>query len=155
MRKAKTEEIGGWLLLFYIQAYGGVISMVVVAVLSFQNYFPSEWAANPSLYPLWLLSTAPAQLLQVIVLVVAERLRRTREYRFVETLRTVLWMCVAAAGVAIVIDWAQFPKILPFNVLPLISAAGWLAYFYRSTRVARVFKTKDWFVPTSAAPGIA
>jgi Protein of unknown function (DUF2569) len=149
----RKEEIGGWLLFFYIQTYGGVIFTVLLVSLSFQNYLPSAWAANPSLYPLYLLSSLPIQILAVVVIVVAEMMRRTREYRFVQMLRAVLWIYIAAIGVGAVIDWSQFPENIPLDAYSLIFPAIWLPYFYRSARVSRVFKTKDWLIPPSLAPG--
>ena len=153
--KRKTKEIGGWLLYFYTQLYVAVIGTVAISLFSFQNLLPSTWAANPSLYPLFLLSTLPTVIIGPVQLVVSEMLRRSREYRFVRALRTVLWIELAAAGVGTVIDWAQFPDNLPLDALSFIWPAVWLPYFYRSTRVTRVFKTKDWLAPIPSAPGVA
>src|SRR5207253_8049083 len=59
----RKKEIGGWLLYFYIQLYVGVIVTVAIGLFSFRNYIPSTWATNPSLYPLFLLSTLPTLML--------------------------------------------------------------------------------------------
>jgi hypothetical protein len=144
--KRKAEEIGGWSLYFYIQLYLGVILTVAMALAWFDNYLPGTWAANPSLYPLFLLSVVPGIFILPIELVTAERLRMTRDARFVGMLRAVLWVQLGAAVIGTAIDAANFPDSLPFDVVSLIWPTIWLPYFYISRRVKRVFVTKDWIV---------
>ena len=142
--KRKSQEIGGWLLYFYIQLYIGVIISLLVGLASYENYLPRTWVEDPSLYPLFLLSALPGIIVLPIELVAAERLRKSRDVRFVRTLRTVLWVQLAAAAVGGVIDSAQFPDNLPLDALAIIWPSIWLPYFYVSKRVKRVFETKDW-----------
>jgi hypothetical protein len=142
--KRKAQEIGGWLLYFYIQLYIGVIISLLVGLAAYENYLPSTWVENQSLYPLFLLSAVPGIVILPIQLVVAERLRKSRDVRFVRSLRTVLWVQLAAAVVGAVIDYAQFPDNLPLDVLAVIWPSVWLPYFHMSKRVKRVFETKNW-----------
>lgn len=151
--KRKAQEIGGWLLCFYIQLYLGVIIALVVNLASFENYLPSTWAEDRALYPLYLLSAVPGMLVLAIQLVVAEKLRRSRDMRFVKALRIVLWIQLAAVAVGAVIDWAEFPDNLPIDVLAVIWPVVWLPYFCVSKRVRRVFETRDWV--SSATPTVS
>ena len=142
--KRKAQEIGGWLLYFYVQLYIGVVISLLISLASYENFLPSTWVKNQSLYPLYVLSVVPGIVILPIQLVAAERLRKSRDVRFVRTVRTVLWVQLAAAAVGAVIDFAQFPDNLPFDALAVIWPSIWLPYFYMSKRVKRVFETKDW-----------
>jgi hypothetical protein len=148
----RKKEIGGWLLYYYIQLYIGVVITLVLALVSFHNYLPTAWAAQPNLYPLFLLSTVPGVVVVPVQLVLAERLRLSRDYRHVHTLRVVLWADLAAAIVGTVIDARFFEQNLGFDILALIWPCIWLPYFYVSKRVVRVFRTKDWVSPAPPAP---
>ena len=147
----RKYEIGGWLLYYYIQLYIGVIVSVIIAIFSFRNYLPVTWAAKPSLYPLFLLSTVPQLFVLPVQLVAAEMLRKSRDYKYVGTLRLVLWIDLATAVVAAVIDLNSFKESLAFDVLALAWPAVWLPYFYVSKRVKRVFETKNWLMGPSAS----
>jgi threonine/homoserine efflux transporter RhtA len=94
----------------------------------------------------------PTDIILLIQVVTAERLRKSRNVRFVRMLRTVLWIDLAAAGVGLVIDMSEFPDSVPLDMLAVIWPAVWLPYFYRSKRVKRVFETRDWVPVVAAAP---
>ena len=145
----RKQEMGGWLLFYYIQLYLGLVFSVVMLAISFQNYLPRTWANAPGLYPLFLLSTLPAFAIIIAQLVVAERLRLSRDQRHLVMLKRVLWINLAFAGIASAIDATYFPENIAFDVIAFVWPLIWLPYFYRSNRVARVFITKDWVVPAS------
>ncbi len=151
--KRKEQEIGGWLLYYYIQLYLGLFVTVAMFAASFDNYRPDSWSGAPELYPWFLASTLPLLLLTPAELVVAEKLRRSRDPRFLKWLRAVLWAGLAVALLGGAIDMAKFPSNLLLDVIPLVWPLIWLPYFHRSTRVKKVFITKDWFVPWAAMPG--
>ncbi|MGD0949303.1 MAG: DUF2569 family protein [Candidatus Binatia bacterium] len=153
--RRRTQEIGGWLLYYYIQLYVGVVLTVVITAISFDNYLPASWNDAPNLYPLFLLSTVPALLLLPIQLGVAEKLRKSRDYSWVHILRYVLWIDFAGAVVATFIDLNYFADNLTFDALALVWSLVWLPYFYVSKRVSRVFNTKDWLAPLPTAPEVA
>lgn len=153
--RRRTQEIGGWLLYYYIQLYVGVLLTVVMTAISFDNYLPVSWDAAPNLYPLFLVSTVPAVLLLPIQLGVAEKLRRSRNYSWVQILRYVLWIDLAAAVVGTLIDLTYFADNLAFDALALVWSLVWLPYFYVSKRVSRVFNTKDWLAPLPTAREVA
>ncbi|HTJ53885.1 MAG TPA: hypothetical protein VL380_00555, partial [Nitrosospira sp.] len=68
------EEIGGWLLYYYIRLYIGAITVVLVTVGARDNYLPKTWINEPDLYPFFLLTTVPGLLFYCAEFVVAEKL---------------------------------------------------------------------------------
>jgi hypothetical protein len=147
----KNQEIGGWLLYYYIQLYLGVTVSLVLLAFSFQNYLPTAWDAQPLLYTLFLMSMLPTLALFAIQLVVAEKLRRSRDYEWLRRLRSVLWAGLAVAVLGFAIDYNYFEDSVVFDVVTLIFSTIWLAYFCVSRRVTRVFRTKDWVAHLSIA----
>jgi len=150
----RKMEIGGWLLYFYIQLYMAVIVSVFTVLVTFDNYAPSTWVARPSLYIPFLLSSAPGVLINIAQLVWAERLRLSRDYRHVRTVRLILWLDLAAAVLAVVIHTRLFHLTPFFTVIALAWPLIWLPYFHVSRRVDRVFRTKDW-IPAPAPSMVA
>ncbi len=76
--------------------------------------------------------------------VVATGLLRVRDWKWVKHLKAVLITNLVFAAIAIGIDAVHFQDSVAFDVLGLVWPTIWLPYFSRSTRVERVFKTKDW-----------
>src|SRR4029078_6749233 len=130
--KRKAEEIGGWLLYYYIQIYIGLLATVAIFAVSLENYKPSSWSAAPSLYPWFLLSAVPGILVVPAQVTVAELLRRSRSQRFLRWLRVGLWIDAACARLAIAIDLTYCRESLLLDVLPVIWVTVWLPYFYVS-----------------------
>jgi Protein of unknown function (DUF2569) len=151
--KRTKEEIGGWLLYYYIQIYVGLVATIVIFAVSLENYKPSSWSEAPALYPWFLLSAVPGILVVPVQATVAELLRRSRSERFLHWLRVVLWIDAACALLAIAIDLTYFRDSLFLDVLPVLWVTIWLPYFYVSKRVKRVFITKDWLVPDLVRAG--
>jgi hypothetical protein len=151
--KRRRQEIGGWLLFYYIQLYVGVIiSLGLTMFFGWRNFVPSAWSGSTALYLLSLLATVPGLLILPIQMVIAERLRRSRTYHFLHLLRLVLWCDLAAVILSGFIDLNWFPSNLVLDGLALLWPVVWLPYFYRSKRVKRVFETKDWLQPVVPAP---
>jgi hypothetical protein len=149
--KRKEQEIGGALLYYYIQLYLGTLLTAVMFLRSLESYHPGSWSAAPHLYPWFLASALPGVLVMPAQLFVAERLRLSRNDRFLQWLRAVLWAGLAAALTGGAIDAVHFREYLIFDFIGLVWPCIWLPYFYRSTRVRRVFTTKDWHVPDPTA----
>ncbi|HEU4855387.1 MAG TPA: DUF2569 family protein, partial [Nitrosospira sp.] len=142
----KKKEIGGWLLYYYIRLYIGVIIVVLVAVSSYDSYLPEAWTNTPDLYPFFLLTTVPGLLLYCAEFVVAEKLRKSRNYFYVHILRYILFAALASSLIAMVIKNKYFEEDSTtfFNITTMVWPIIWIPYFYLSKRVKSVFKNRDW-----------
>ena len=140
------EEIGGWLLYYYIRLYIGAITVVLVTVGARDNYLPKTWINEPDLYPFFLLTTVPGLLLYCAEFVVAEKLRMSRNYAYVPVLRYILFASLASSLIAIAINIKYFEGISAgvLNIMTVIWPIIWIPYFYFSKRVKSVFKNRDW-----------
>jgi len=93
--------------------------------MSFDNYRPGSWSQVPQLYPWFLLSALPGVLVTPAQLAVAEKLRWSRDRRFLGWLRVVLWCDLAFALLAIAVDLAKFPFITrDWHVPPPVGTLG-------------------------------
>jgi hypothetical protein len=138
----RKKEIGGWLLYYYIRLYIGAIIVVVVIVGSRDNYLPEAWINEPDLYPFFLLTTVPGLLLYCAEFVVAEKLRRSKNYAYVPILRYILFANLASSLIAIAVNNKYFEGSSPgfFNIMTMIWPIIWIPYFYFSKRVKSVFR---------------
>lgn len=136
------EEIGGWLLYYYIRLYIGAFTIILVTIRSHDNYLPGAWINTPDLYPFFLLTTVPGLLLYFAEFMVAEKLRTSRNYAYVPILRYILFAALASALIAIVISNKYFEGSSAdfFNILTVIWPIIWIPYFYFSKRVKSVFR---------------
>ncbi|MEO6824864.1 MAG: DUF2569 family protein [Nitrosospira sp.] len=143
--RRQKKEIGGWLLYYYIQLYIAAITVVLVTISTFDSYLPKTWINSPDLYPFFLLSTVPGLLLFFSQLVVAEKLRMSRNYAYVLILRYVLFADLAASLIAIIVNNKYFEgsSTAFFNMVTMIWPIIWIPYFYFSKRVKGVFKNRD------------
>jgi uncharacterized protein DUF2569 len=140
----RLEEIGGWLLFYYIQLYMGIGISLLLLPLSIGALLPSRWAGAPGRYALVLLGTVPLYAIFLMQAFVAHRLRRSREAAYLVRLRRTLWACLVIVALRIAIDLEFFSLDLFLDGWTLLWTAIWLPYFYRSIRVGHVFVTKDW-----------
>ena len=140
------EEIGGWLLYYYIRLYIGAITVVLVTVGARDNYLPKTWINEPDLYPFFLLTTVPGLLFYCAEFVVAEKLRMSRNYAYVPVLRYILFAGLASSLIAIAINIKYFEGFSAgvLNIMTVIWPVIWIPYFYFSKRVKSVFKNRDW-----------
>jgi hypothetical protein len=140
----RKEDIGGWLLFYYIQLYLSIAITLLVLPFSLDSLLPSRWAGSPGLYALFLLANLPVLTTVIMQVVVAHRLRRSRDPVYLVPLRRILWAELLFSAVKLGIDIKFFQSTLEFDALAVLWAACWLPYFYRSIRVQHVFVTKDW-----------
>lgn len=151
--RRKAKEIGGWLLYYYIQLYIGAIFMVVLTIVSINNYNPSLWEEQKT-YMLFVFSTIPGIAIFLVQAGVATMAMKTRDYYWIKKLKLVLVLDLIFVLSAMVIDYQFFNDNLPFDVLGLIWPLIWLPYFSKSVRVEKVFVTKDRLTVPSLAPKI-
>lgn len=109
------------------------------------NYLPEAWINEPDLYPFFLLTTVPGLLLYCAEFVVAEKLRRSRNYAYVPILRYILFANLASSLIAIAINNKYFEGSSQgfFNIMTMIWPIIWIPYFYFSKRVKSVFKKPE------------
>jgi len=145
----KKQQIGGWLLFYYWQLYGGALMTVLLFSLAFQNYVPESYA-DPTQYHLFLASLVPVLVLFCVELAVATMLISVRTWDMLTLLRWTICAELVAALIGAIIDANHFPDGLIFDFFTIIPKAIWLAYFFRSSRVAHVFKSHDWDIAVNA-----
>ena len=141
--KRRPQEIGGWLLYYYIQLYIGVMGAVISFFLTFDPFLPGSWDSAPDEYPWFIISTLLGQLALPAQLAVAEKLRFSRDARWLQWLRAFLWVDLALSVTETGIDSRFFPDALLLDALSILWPAIWIPYFYFSKRVKRVFKISE------------
>ncbi len=100
--------------------------------------------------PLRSQSTALPTLTLITQTVVATILLKYREWKWPKLLWAILIVSVICAGITIVlVSVFSSGDQAVFDWLALIWLAIWLAYFFASTRVKRVFFSKDWSADVS------
>jgi hypothetical protein len=143
--RRKTQEIGGWLLFYYWQLYSGALMTVIFFVAAFQSYVPESFD-DSSRYYLFLVSVVPGLVLFCVQLAIATMLISVRTWDLLTLLRWVMCAQIIAGLIGTAIDVGYFSDNLVFDFLTVVPAAIWLAYFFKSRRVAHVFKSHDWGV---------
>jgi hypothetical protein len=139
----RKKEIGGWLLYFLIQMFGGALISVVLLYIGIENYLPGRWS-DSALYTLFLLSTIPGALIVTLMAIGAAMLLRTRQWVWVVRLRLLVAADLVTGLISLLIDSLYFPDNLFFSVLALLLPCILLPYLFLSRRVRGVFLTKDW-----------
>lgn len=149
---SRRRAIGGWLLYFYIQLYLSFLVSLLFLPTIFTNLRPDEWG-TAKLYVLFIISTVPVVLLTAAEVYAATKLLVRRTESNVKILRKVLLALAAASAIALGIDLAFFEDTvtLYFDVVTLIFAIIWLAYFYKAKRVRLVFIEGKWDYSAHAA----
>jgi hypothetical protein len=141
--KSRRSPIGGWLMLYYWQLYGGILLTVITFMAAFQSYVPESFA-DAGLYHLFLLSALPILLIFAVQVVVSTMLLSVRSWGLLKLLRWVLLAQLVACSVAVAIDVTKFPDALFFDIWDAVGPAIWSLYLLRSERVKHVFRTCDW-----------
>jgi hypothetical protein len=146
----RKNAIGGWLLYFYWGAFAGNVMTTFYVLSGIKSYLPGTWH-NPSLYWWFLASTLPGLAAEVCLLVAAIALLRIRTWPWVVRIRWILVAGILAGLIAVSIDAKFFPNSLFSDVRSLVFPSIFLPYMFLSTRVRRVFLTKDWDSGTPSA----
>lgn len=149
------QEIGGWLMYYFWQLFGGTIWTVFFFVVSFSAYVP-EAARTPHQYHLFLLTALPTLLLFFAELIIGTMLLRVRSWDLLKLLRTLMLVQIAVGLFGATIDVRFFHDNLIFDALSILGGSFWSVYFFRSRRVQSVFKRHDWplVVDTVVKPGM-
>jgi hypothetical protein len=147
--RRKKKEIGGWLLLFYIQLYLGIFITIITSISSYTAFMPSSWAYF-KVYALFLFSSLPSIIIRLSQAVVGTEALRERSYEMIQRLRILLVIDIVFGILSILIDSHFFPHNMIADFVQLIWPVIWLPYFYKSIRVQKVFDTKDWLTYAEA-----
>jgi hypothetical protein len=141
----KRRPIGGWLLYFYMQLYGGALISILILFTNLKNFNVDLWD-DRALYTLYLISTIPTYITILAQVTVGSVLlfHRFKNSRTVNWLRVIFVISFVFELIGLLIDSAHWPKSVEFDFLPLISSILWFFYFTRSKRVALVFKEANW-----------
>lgn len=139
----KRDPIGGWLMFFYWQVYGGVLITLLFLALNIQSYVPENFD-NSSHFELFIYSVVPGLVLTFIQCAVSTFMLTARTWAMLKLLRWVMIADIVFAILAIGIDAKYFPDNAPFGLLGAISTLIWLVYLFRSKRVRHVFYSHDW-----------
>ncbi len=146
---AKRNPIGGWLLFFYWQLYGGLLMSSAFFAMNIQSYVPENFD-NREKYLLFLVSAVPTLIFFLLQLAVGTILLSVRTWDLLKLLRWVIVGEIAAAIVSTVIDAAYFPDNVGLNFLTIVPESLWLVYLFRSVRVKHVFQTHDWEIAVNS-----
>lgn len=142
---ARRRQIGGWLLLYYIQLYGGVFVMGPYLISTAVLLSPGQWdRTNP--YVWFLLGTVPFLAATIAQLGVASFLLYRRTEANVLLLQKVLVALMAFSFVAMLVGGAHVEDAGRAFVGAWLmwTSAAWAVYFYRSQRVRLVFVDHRW-----------
>lgn len=143
--RARRYEIGGWLLFFYWQLYGGLLMTALFFSMNLQSYVPENFDDSHKFY-MFMASVVPFLILYLAQVAVGTILLSVRTWDLLQLLRWVTAGQVLGAILSLVIDSSYFPDNVALNFLTLVPESLWLAYLFKSARVKHVFKTHDWEV---------
>jgi uncharacterized membrane protein YozB (DUF420 family) len=139
----RNDPIGGWLMYFFVQSFAAFLRAVIALATSLPAYLPG-YGKSTAVYVLFLWSHAPDKLMCVCLAVAVANTWRSEAAEDMARLKTILWLYLLFAAVAVGIDCAYFePSILTASV-NLIFAGLFQWYLHASDRVERVFVTHDW-----------
>jgi len=146
---AKRNPIGGWLLFFYWQLYGGLLMTSIFFAMNIQSYVPENFDSSEK-SALFLISVVPVLILYLAQLAVGTILLSVRTWDLLKLLRWLIAASIVAAIVSTVIDQFYFPDNVALNFLTIVPESLWLAYLFRSVRVKHVFRTHDWEIAVNS-----
>jgi len=148
----RRQSIGGWLLVYFLQLYGGVFLAIGMFGGVYKDLAPSQWN-SAMLYILFLLSYLPTEVVYVLELFAATWLLVTRTRDRLRFLRLILIYYVIGHAVSVSLHVAFFREtavflgdssIIAVNILGSLFAIIWCIYFHRSRRVQMVFVERTW-----------
>ena len=141
----RRRQIGGWLLYFYMQLYGSLLINTILLTSTISQLNPDAWDSAQR-YVWYVVSTVPVLISIVAEVTVATLLLIRRTEANIRLMRAVLVALLVASGASLCIDLEYFNDgaNLFFDVLTVLFAAIWLAYFRKAKRVRRVFIEHSW-----------
>lgn len=145
----RRRAIGGWLFYYYLVLYLSSALAVLMAIATLPNLHPDGW--DTFYWMLAVISYVPWLLSKLAELIWGSRLliRSQRTARNLGIMRRIFGTQVALLIVSLIIGYAYFPEDENGNLMDIISlivASVWCAYFYVSKRVRYVLAggARDW-----------
>ncbi len=142
---ARKYPIGGWLLMYFISLYSGFVISIIMTIISFQNYNPLQWDSILH-YLIFLITTVPGDFILLIQVYLSFSLlsESRRDWKHIETLKTVLFLNIIFSLFSIPFDLTLWPDNVIISVYSAVVSLIWFSYFKKSARVKYVFKEKNW-----------
>jgi hypothetical protein len=139
---------------YYWGVYVWTPVLLLLSLANYQESLPAAWGGHWWLYGLYLITIWPAVALEVAELWVAHRLRKTRRWEYVLTLRKLLAVEAVVASLGLVIDVVNWPELVGADIFDLVVTLIVLVYFHRSRRVWCVFHEGVWPPPVEVAGSV-
>lgn len=141
----RKRPIGGWLLYYFIGLYGGLAISIVLTIPSLPNYNPAQWDTMLH-YFLFIITTVPNDLFLLAQVYLSFSLlsQNRRNWKHVETLKTVLLLNFVFSLLSIPIETTLWPESVFFSAYSAALSLVWFFYFKKSVRVEYVFKDRHW-----------
>jgi hypothetical protein len=139
----RKKSIGGFLFYFYYWEFGLLFAYLWNILLQPRLFLPPYGNDSVNQGAL-ILAVFPRLAALGCAAFVSIQLLLKREWQYVEKLRLTLLAALIISSVSVWIDMKYFPKSIVVNAMRMIGLLVWLIYFCVSTRVQRVFRTRDW-----------
>lgn len=141
--KQRKSQIGGWLLFFFWQLYGGILMTVIFFVSGFNSYVPESYN-DARTYHLFLISAVPQIVIFLMQLAVGTMLLSVRTWDMLKLMRFTVLAATIWFWVSVLIDSRAFPESAALDVFSGLISTVWTLYLFRSKRVRHVFQMHDW-----------
>ncbi len=141
--KHRRSEIGGWLLFFFWQLYGGAVMTAIFFVAAFNSYVPESYN-DARTYHLLLISVVPQIVIMLIEVAIGTMLLSVRTWDMFKLMRFTVVAATIWFWISALIDSRAFPESAVLDIFSGLTATLWTAYLFRSKRVRHVFETHDW-----------
>ena len=141
--KRRKSQIGGWLLFFFWQLYGGILMTAIFFVVGFNSYVPESYN-DARTYHLFLISAIPQIVIFLIQLAVGTMLLSVRTWDMLKLMRFTVLAATIWFWLSVLIDSRIFPESAALDVFSGLISTVWTVYLFRSKRVRHVFQAHDW-----------
>ncbi|MBN8493316.1 MAG: DUF2569 family protein [Burkholderiales bacterium] len=141
----RRRPIGGWLLLYYITSFIGLLLVVGFSIADARRLARTSFDGPVELGLTWVFTLLPSLSIVVVFLLGIWLLIR-RTLANLRLLRQAMAVAVACLGVGLLLElfaWGM-PGASGISLLQLVYGAIWVAYFRRSKRVQWVFAEGRW-----------
>jgi hypothetical protein len=141
----KRKPIGGWLMFFYWQLYGGLLVTVIFFLIGIEAYVP-ENAADGKTFVLLMVSMLLPVVLYVVKTLIATLCLCARTWDMLQLLRWVIIGELVLGVIGLGVDTGFFPDRVSagLTLFGLVQDVCWLVYLFKADRVRHVFRSHDW-----------